>query len=164
MAKSKTDQRFVHLHLHSQYSLLDGGNRLDRLVKRVKELGMDAVAVTDHGNLHNCAEFYKLAKKEGIKPILGIEAYVAPDVDGRSSDRTFKEYTGVSDGGFHSTGTWALRSPSTSRSITRATTKRTTSGPRPKRSGTQRSSSPAPTASRASTWSCSTTPRTCRSS
>ena len=101
MAKSKNDQRFVHLHLHSQYSLLDGGNRLDRLVKRVKELGMDAVAVTDHGNLHNCAEFYKLAKKEGIKPILGIEAYVAPDVDGRPSDRTFKEYTGVSDGGFH---------------------------------------------------------------
>jgi len=101
MPPTPKDQRFVHLHLHSQYSLLDGGNRLDRLVKRVKELGMDAVAVTDHGNLHSCAEFYKLAKKEGIKPILGIEAYVAPDVDGRESDRTFKEYTGVSDGGFH---------------------------------------------------------------
>lgn len=92
---------FVHLHLHSQYSLLDGANRLDRLVKRVKELGMDSVAVTDHGNLHNAVEFYNLAKKEGIKPILGIEAYVAPDVNGRSSDRTNREFTGVSDGGFH---------------------------------------------------------------
>ncbi|MEE9404764.1 MAG: DNA polymerase III subunit alpha [Algisphaera sp.] len=98
---STSKERFVHLHLHSQYSLLDGANRLDRLVKRVKELGMDSVAVTDHGNLHNAVEFYNLAKKEGIKPILGIEAYVAPDVNGRSSDRTFKEYTGVSDGGFH---------------------------------------------------------------
>ena len=92
---------FVHLHLHSQYSLLDGANRLDRLVKRVKELGMDAVAVTDHGNLHGAMEFYNLARAEGIKPILGIEAYVAPDINGRPSDRTNREYTGVSDGGFH---------------------------------------------------------------
>ncbi|MEM1099861.1 MAG: PHP domain-containing protein, partial [Planctomycetota bacterium] len=92
---------FVHLHLHSQYSLLDGANRLDRLVRHVKAQGMDAVAVTDHGNLHNAVEFYNLAKKEGIKPILGIEAYVAPDVNGRPSDRTNREFTGVSDGGFH---------------------------------------------------------------
>jgi DNA polymerase-3 subunit alpha len=92
---------FVHLHLHSQYSLLDGANRLDRLVGRVKELGMDAVAVTDHGNLHGAVEFYNLANKEGIKPILGIEAYVAPDVNGKPSDRTNREFTGVSDGGFH---------------------------------------------------------------
>ncbi len=93
--------RFVHLHLHSQYSLLDGGNRLDRLVKHVKDLGMDAVAVTDHGNLHGAVEFYNLAKAQGIKPILGIEAYVAPDLAGKLSDRTNREYTGVSDGGFH---------------------------------------------------------------
>ena len=99
--RSEPSRRFVHLHLHSQYSLLDGGNRLDRLVKHVKELGMDAVAVTDHGNLHGAVEFYNLAKKEGIKPILGIEAYVAPDVNGKPSDRTNREYTGVSDGGFH---------------------------------------------------------------
>ncbi|MEM9111429.1 MAG: DNA polymerase III subunit alpha [Planctomycetota bacterium] len=92
---------FVHLHLHSQYSLLDGGNRLDRLVKHVKALGMDAVAVTDHGNLHGAVEFYNLAKKEGVKPILGIEAYVAPDINGKTSDRTNREFTGVSDGGFH---------------------------------------------------------------
>ncbi|MBB6430060.1 DNA polymerase III subunit alpha [Algisphaera agarilytica] len=101
MAKAPSPNSFVHLHLHSQYSLLDGANRLDRLVKRVKELGMDAVAVTDHGNLHNAVEFYNLAKKEGIKPILGIEAYVAPDVNGKPSDRTNREFTGVSDGGFH---------------------------------------------------------------
>ncbi|QDU70353.1 DNA polymerase III subunit alpha [Mucisphaera calidilacus] len=91
---------FVHLHLHSQYSLLDGGNRLDRLVKRVRELGMPAVAVTDHGNLFGAIDFYTRAKNEGIKPILGIEAYVAPDVDG-PSDRTSRAFTGVSDGGFH---------------------------------------------------------------
>ncbi|MEM6332439.1 MAG: DNA polymerase III subunit alpha [Planctomycetota bacterium] len=92
--------RFVHLHLHSQYSLLDGGNRVDRLVKRVADLGMHAVAVTDHGNLFGAVDFYTRAKAEGIKPILGIEAYVAPDVDG-PSDRRNREFTGVSDGGFH---------------------------------------------------------------
>jgi len=92
---------FVHLHLHTQYSLLDGANRIDRLVARVKDLGMDAVAVTDHGNLFGAVDFYSKAKKAGIKPILGIEAYVAADLHGRRSDRTDKTYTGVSDGGFH---------------------------------------------------------------
>jgi DNA polymerase-3 subunit alpha len=92
---------FVHLHLHSQYSLLDGGNRVDRLVNHVKDLGMDAVAVTDHGNLFGAVDFYTQAKNAGLKPILGIEAYVAPDIDGKRSDRTNREYTGVSDGGFH---------------------------------------------------------------
>ncbi|MEM1203805.1 MAG: DNA polymerase III subunit alpha [Acidobacteriota bacterium] len=92
---------FAHLHVHSQYSLLDGANRVDRLVKRVKELGMDSIALTDHGNLFGAIDFYSRAKKEGVKPILGIEAYVAPDVGGRVSDRTDKTYTGVSDGGFH---------------------------------------------------------------
>ncbi len=91
---------FVHLHLHSQYSLLDGGNRLDRLVARVAELGMPAVAVTDHGNIFGAVDFYHRAQKAGIKPILGIEAYVAPDTNGKS-DRHSKEYTGVADGGHH---------------------------------------------------------------
>ena len=86
---------FVHLHLHSEYSLLDGGNRLDKLVKRVKKLGMDSVAVTDHGNIHAAVSFYKKARKAGIKPILGVEAYVA---HGDRRDRTF---TGVQDGGHH---------------------------------------------------------------
>jgi DNA polymerase-3 subunit alpha len=86
---------FVHLHLHSEYSLLDGGNRVDKLVDRVKELGMDAVAITDHGNMHAAIQFYNIARKQGIKPILGVEAYVAP------GDRRDRTYTGVADGGFH---------------------------------------------------------------
>ncbi|MEM7622092.1 MAG: PHP domain-containing protein, partial [Planctomycetota bacterium] len=86
---------FAHLHLHSEYSLLDGGNRVDKLVARVKELGMDAVAVTDHGNLFAAVNFYEAARREGIKPILGCEAYVAP------GDRRDRTYTGVADGGFH---------------------------------------------------------------
>ncbi|MBI2370372.1 MAG: DNA polymerase III subunit alpha [Deltaproteobacteria bacterium] len=71
-----TDQ-FVHLHLHSQYSLLDGAIRLDELCQRVTEYGMPAVAVTDHGNMFGAVEFYHTARKHGVKPILGVEAYVA---------------------------------------------------------------------------------------
>jgi len=86
---------FAHLHLHSEYSLLDGGNRLDRLVARVKELGMDTVAVTDHGNVHAAASFYEIARAAGVKPILGVEAYVA------QGDRRDRTYTGSGDGGYH---------------------------------------------------------------
>ena len=68
---------FAHLHLHTEYSLLDGGNRINRLMDRVAELGMDTVAITDHGNLCGCVEFYHAARKRNLKPILGIEAYVA---------------------------------------------------------------------------------------
>lgn len=68
---------FVHLHVHSEYSLLDGACRLNGLLRRVKELGQTAVAVTDHGVMYGLVEFYKAAKREGIKPILGCEAYVA---------------------------------------------------------------------------------------
>ena len=92
---------FAHLHLHSEYSLLDGGNKIDRLLARVKALGMDAVAVTDHGNLFGAHEFYTKAKAAGIKPILGIEAYVAPDRDGKPGDRLDRTHTGQQDGGFH---------------------------------------------------------------
>jgi len=95
------DKQFVHLHLHTEYSMLDGGNRVSDLVQKVRELGMDAVAITDHGNLHGAIDFYTQAKDAGIKPILGIEAYIAPDIDGKPSDRTNREYTGVNDGGFH---------------------------------------------------------------
>ncbi|TSC96951.1 MAG: DNA polymerase III subunit alpha [Parcubacteria group bacterium Athens1014_26] len=69
--------RFVHLHTHSHYSLLDGLAKIDELVNRAKELGMDSLALTDHGNLYGSIEFYKTARKAGIKPILGVEAYVA---------------------------------------------------------------------------------------
>lgn len=67
---------FTHLHVHSEYSLLDGFCRIDKLVERTKKLGMNAVAVTDHGNLFGAIEFYKRAHEAGIKPILGMEAYV----------------------------------------------------------------------------------------
>ncbi|HEU5169537.1 MAG TPA: DNA polymerase III subunit alpha [Gemmatimonadales bacterium] len=68
---------FVHLHTHSEYSLLDGANRLPELVAHVKRLGMDSLAVTDHGNLHAAWGFYEEAKAQGIRPILGFEAYLA---------------------------------------------------------------------------------------
>jgi DNA polymerase-3 subunit alpha len=73
-----TEQGFVHLHLHTQYSLLDGAISCERLFARCKELGMDTVAMTDHGNLFGAIDFYTTAKAVGIKPILGIEAYIAP--------------------------------------------------------------------------------------
>lgn len=69
--------QFAHLHLHSQYSLLDGANRLDDVLVAAREAGMPAVALTDHGNLFGAIEFYNRARKHGVKPILGIEAYVA---------------------------------------------------------------------------------------
>ena len=69
---------FVHLHLHTEYSLLDGFARIDRLFDKVKSLGMDAVAITDHGVMFGVVDFYKAAKKAGVKPIIGCEVYVAP--------------------------------------------------------------------------------------
>ncbi|MEE9543820.1 MAG: DNA polymerase III subunit alpha, partial [Thermodesulfobacteriota bacterium] len=76
---------FVHLHLHSQYSLLDGAIRPEALLDTVKEYKMPAVAVTDHGNLFGAVDFYELAMKRGVKPIIGCETYVAP---GSMTDRT----------------------------------------------------------------------------
>lgn len=70
--------KFVHLHTHSHYSLLDGLAKIDQLVDRAKELEMPALALTDHGNLYGAIEFYQKAKRAGIKPILGVEAYLAP--------------------------------------------------------------------------------------
>jgi DNA polymerase-3 subunit alpha len=71
-------QDFIHLHVHSEYSLLDGACRLDSLCKRIQELKMTAVGVTDHGNLFGAIEFYKTARSYGIKPIIGAEFYIAP--------------------------------------------------------------------------------------
>ncbi len=88
--------KFVHLHTHSHYSLLDGLAKPAELVARAKELGMDALALTDHGNLYGAIEFYQLAKKAGIKPILGVEAYICP--------RTrFDKAHGADDKSFHLT-------------------------------------------------------------
>ncbi len=77
MNEIKTSE-FVHLHLHTEYSLLDGACRIDRLMDKVALLGQTAVAITDHGVMYGCVEFYKAAKKHGIKPIIGCECYVAP--------------------------------------------------------------------------------------
>ena len=70
-------QPFTHLHVHSHYSLLDGLPKIDQLLDRAKELGMDSLALTDHGNLYGAVEFYKKAKERGIKPIIGAEIYLA---------------------------------------------------------------------------------------
>ena len=68
---------FVHLHLHTEYSLLDGACRIDRVLEYAKSLGQPAMAITDHGVMYGCVQFYKAAKKAGIKPIIGCEVYVA---------------------------------------------------------------------------------------
>jgi DNA polymerase-3 subunit alpha len=86
---------FAHLHLHSQYSLLDGAIRFEDLFYRCKELGMDSVALTDHGNLFGAIEFYTKAHKAHIKPIIGIEAYVAP------RSRFDRQKSGIKDSSFH---------------------------------------------------------------
>ena len=89
---------FAHLHCHSHYSLLDGAGKISGLLKRTKELGMNSLALTDHGNLHGALEFYKAAKDMGINPIVGIEAYIAP------SSRFYKENaSGSKDASYHIT-------------------------------------------------------------
>src|SRR6202795_577412 len=76
---------FVHLHVHTQYSLLDGANKIGPLIEHAKKSGMPAIAMTDHGNMFGAVEFFSKAKASGIKPIIGCEAYLAP---GKRSDRT----------------------------------------------------------------------------
>ena len=70
--------QFVHLHLHTQYSLLDGANKLKEVIAHAAQLGQPAIAMTDHGNMHGAVEFFYEAKKGGIKPIIGCELYVTP--------------------------------------------------------------------------------------
>ncbi|NBI91107.1 DNA polymerase III subunit alpha [Lachnospiraceae bacterium] len=86
---------FTHLHVHTEYSLLDGSNKIKEYVKRVKELGMDSAAITDHGVMYGVIDFYKAAKAEGINPIIGCEVYVAPN------SRFDKELTGGEDRYYH---------------------------------------------------------------
>src|SRR6187397_570847 len=69
---------FAHLHLHTEYSLLDAACRLDRLMERAEALGLKSLAVTDHGNMFGAIEFYQAARERDIKPIIGCEVYVAP--------------------------------------------------------------------------------------
>ena len=81
------DKKFVHLHLHTQYSLLDGFAKIDKLIQRAKDYSMDAVAITDHGVMFGVIDFYKKAKANGIKPIIGCEVYTA--------SRTYKDKEGI---------------------------------------------------------------------
>ena len=69
---------FTHLHVHTEYSLLDGSSKIKELVDRAKELGMDSMAITDHGVMYGVIDFYRAARAVGIKPIIGCEVYVAP--------------------------------------------------------------------------------------
>jgi DNA polymerase-3 subunit alpha len=95
MVQVMTNKGFTHLHLHSQYSLLDGAISFDKLLKECKKLDMETVAVTDHGNMFGAIEFYTKAVAAHIKPVLGIEAYIAP---GSRLDRT---KTSISDAAYH---------------------------------------------------------------
>jgi len=90
-----SDKGFTHLHLHSQYSLLDGAIKYDKLIKQCKKLEMGAVAVTDHGNMFGAVEFYTKALASHIKPVIGIEAYIAP------GSRLDKTKTSISDAAYH---------------------------------------------------------------
>src|SRR4051812_37391414 len=76
---ASTSDGFVHLHVHTEYSMLDGAARLGEMFRRTGELGMDAIAMTDHGNVFGAFDFYSKAKAAGIKPIIGMEAYVTPN-------------------------------------------------------------------------------------
>ena len=67
---------YTHLHLHTEYSLLDGANKIGKLAKKLKSQGVTSVAITDHGNMFGAIDFYKTMRKEGIKPIIGMEAYI----------------------------------------------------------------------------------------
>ena len=86
---------FAHLHVHTEYSLLDGSNKITEYVERVKELGMNSAAITDHGVMYGVIDFYRAAKKAGIKPIIGCEVYVAPN------SRFDRETTGGEDRYYH---------------------------------------------------------------
>ena len=86
---------FVHLHVHTEFSLLDGSNKIKEYVSRVKELGMNSAAITDHGVMYGVIDFYREAKKQGINPILGCEVYVAPN------SRFDREITGGDDRYYH---------------------------------------------------------------
>ena len=76
---------FSHLHLHTEYSLLDGACRIKPLMKQLKELGMQSCAITDHGVMYGVVDFYRAAKEEGIHPVIGCEVYVCPDMENKTS-------------------------------------------------------------------------------
>ncbi|MBN1845988.1 MAG: PHP domain-containing protein, partial [Sedimentisphaerales bacterium] len=89
------EPQFTHLHVHSEYSLLDGGASIARLVERCQQLGMSHLALTDHGNLFGAIDFYRRAQGAGVWPILGMEAYIAPGPRGE------REAKGISEASYH---------------------------------------------------------------
>ena len=89
------EPQFVHLHTHTAYSLLDGATRIDELLELCKQLGMDSLAVTDHGNLFGAIQFYTKALELGIKPIIGCECYLAP------GSRLDREARGIAEASYH---------------------------------------------------------------
>ena len=93
--RRKQSMSFTHLHVHTEYSLLDGSNKIKEYISRVKELGMNSAAITDHGVMYGVIDFYREAKKQGINPILGCEVYVAPN------SRFDREITGGDDRYYH---------------------------------------------------------------
>ena len=82
-------KHFTHLHVHTEYSLLDGAITLPKLVYQAKEQGLKALAITDHGNIFGAVKFFQLCKKEGIKPIIGMEAYVTEDISQKSVEKKY---------------------------------------------------------------------------
>ena len=76
---------FAHLHLHTEYSLLDGACRIKQLAGRIKELGMESCAITDHGAMYGVVDFYRAMKDAGVHPVIGCEVYVCPDMDDKTS-------------------------------------------------------------------------------
>ena len=84
---------YVHLHVHTQYSLLDGACRVEQLAQKAKEYGMTALGMTDHGNIFGAVDFYQQVTKVGIKPIIGMEAYIAP--------RSMHNKEGKADADYH---------------------------------------------------------------
>ena len=91
----KPSSPFIHLHLHTQYSLLDGAIRFDDLIAKAKEFNMPAIAITDHGNMFGAAEFYLACKKKGVKPIIGCELYLAPE------SRFSRDAKGIAEAAYH---------------------------------------------------------------
>ncbi len=95
MTQGRDITPFVHLHCHTHYSLLDGANRIDELVQTAKQMGMPAIAITDHGNMFGAVEFYRAALAAGIKPIIGMEAYIAP------GNRRSRDARGMKEASYH---------------------------------------------------------------
>jgi DNA polymerase-3 subunit alpha len=103
--------KFTHLHVHTQYSLLDGASKPAELIAYAKALGMDSIAMTDHGNMYGAVEFYEEAKKQGIRPIIGCEVYLATP-DRHSRDQQSHRYHLIllaeNNTGYHNWCAWFL--------------------------------------------------------